>query len=99
MVQDQLARGLPELLKEVAESANIVAPLELDKNLEQTVAGLFAAIGFELVVRGEKRKAAGWFVQAAWRQPSLLRNRGVISVMIESVIGTRWLRWLQAWRR
>jgi hypothetical protein len=59
----------------------------------------FAASGFESHRQGQCRQAASYFVKASRYRPSLLVNRGVISILAESVVGSQLMSRYRRWRR
>lgn len=55
--------------------------------------------GFDAHRRGQPRQAATYLVKAVLYRPSLLSHRSVISILIESIVGTRLMSRLRSWRR
>jgi len=57
-----------------------------------------AALGFEAHREGRPRQAVRYFVKALPYYPLLLLNRGVISILVESVVGSRLMARYRSWR-
>lgn len=58
-----------------------------------------AWLGFEAHQRGQLRQAAGHFMRAFRYRPSLLKNLGAMSILLELVVGSRLMSRLRTWRR
>jgi len=58
-----------------------------------------AALGSEARREGRPRQAVRYFVKALPYRPSLLLNRGVFSILIESVVGSRLMSRYRSWRQ
>ncbi|HOT90773.1 MAG TPA: hypothetical protein PLJ78_04400 [Anaerolineae bacterium] len=57
-----------------------------------------AALGFEAHREGQTRQAVRYFVKALPYRPLLPLNRGVISIFVESVVGSRLMARYRRWR-
>lgn len=55
--------------------------------------------GFRAYQQGKPRQAVRFFLQACYYRPSLLANRGVISIIAESVVGSRLMARYRRWRQ
>jgi hypothetical protein len=57
-----------------------------------------AALGFKAHRQSQPRQAARCLVKACCYRPSLVANRGVISILVESVVGSRLMARYRSWR-
>ena len=57
-----------------------------------------AETGFKAYWEGDLRRAARYLVKAVCYRPSLLANRGVLSILAESVVGRRLMARYRKWR-
>lgn len=57
-----------------------------------------AALGFKAYQQGQLRQAAHYLVKASRYRPSLLTNLGVISILVESIVGSRLMARYRSWR-
>jgi hypothetical protein len=62
-------------------------------NLERVAQGFLAYQWIDLTLMRRH------FLQALWRNPLILRNLGILSLLIESIVGSSAMRRYRAWRR
>ncbi len=55
-------------------------------------------LGFRAHREGQPRQAARYLVKACCYRPSLLANRGILSILVESVVGSRLMARYRRWR-
>jgi len=58
----------------------------------------FAALGFRAHQEGRPKEAGAYLLKAVCYRPSLLKNLGVVSILIESIVGTRLMSWYRRQR-
>ena len=56
------------------------------------------ARGFTSYTQGDIIGARRAFIEAAWHNPLVLRNLGIISMLLESWVGTAWMNKYRQWR-